>query len=940
MRQMIESVQQNALLIRSDDPEVLRKGRLIQFLIILLTSIGLGFLFFGTLNALMLRPTQPPFGDINPGFVILFPIMALSWWFARNGRMRRSSHVFAAGTSLIFLFTYIAQPNPSIPYLILIGVVAIAVLDSVKVSALYAVINTTLFIILFTLLSDFNLIEITQFLLITAGVYVTVWATASELNDVANTTRDLNIDIFKKNALLQSNANLLRVSNEVVQLTSQSLNLADLFENAVNTIKSRFGFFYVALYLLDAEKQKLTLKQVASDETAETSWTLSEIDLAQNASYALVVTTKRPQILHQAWHLASKGETQSPILQILLPLATRSELHGILELHAPSTPPLHEQEIDILQLMSNQIGVNIDNAILFEQTKAQFTQTKTLFDLTNNLTSTNDPGEIFRRVVAEFAKQLAADYAELYGFDEANRLHLQANYPASTTQVGFTDSNGDTTVFINPDQRVFSQKASVYDVQNDSKSTAQQRRFRYNNGGIVLEIPLQSGAQNLGLAHIYRSELATPFSNDEIQLGQAMANQTAIVLQNAILTSNTRGQLAQFRSLLRLSGLLAEASTLEEIYRGARREIFSLIEAFGMSIMLLTQDKQSLKWSYGYEFGQEVDISKIPSLPLSEGFSGYVAKSMEILSIAVTEETSKKYRSFTVGHGEGGYWTGLPLTVSTQLIGVMAIESETAVYTKELELLKTIAGPLGIAINNILQLRALEETLAVQYRQRLQLQTAAEVAASATQIQSLDKLLQTAVDLIKDRFDLYYVGLFLINPKRTFAVLYAGTGHAGKAQIANGHQLEVGGRSLIGGATRDGKPRIIQDVLQNDEWRANSHLPLTRSELALPLRLPDKTIGALTVQSEQPNIFDNELVNTFQTLADQLTVAIDNLQRLEETKRQAADQRWLNEMSSRLHQSAQVDKIIEVGLTALSTRFHNAPVGLRLGSQHDDAEDS
>ena len=90
-------------------------------------------------------------------------------------------------------------------------------------------------------------------------------------------------------------------------------------------------------------------------------------------------------------------------------------------------------------------------------------------------------------------------------------------------------------------------------------------------------------------------------------------------------------------------------------------------------------------------------------------------------------------------------------------------------------------------------------------------------------------------------------------------------------------------------------------------------------------------IGALTVQSQYPNIFDEELVDTFQTLANQLAVAIDNIQRLEKTQRQALDQKWLHEMGSKLHQTRQVEKIIEIGLQSLSERVNGAPIGLRLG---------
>jgi GAF domain-containing protein len=238
---------------------------------------------------------------------------------------------------------------------------------------------------------------------------------------------------------------------------------------------------------------------------------------------------------------------------------------------------------------------------------------------------------------------------------------------------------------------------------------------------------------------------------------------------------------------------------------------------------------------------------------------------------------------------------------------------------------------LAIAINNLLQLEAVQKALAIQSEQRLQMQTAAEVAAAATTVLEQDILAQRAVDLIKERFDLYYVGLFLVEDD--FAVLKAGTGEAGEAQLAAKRQLQVGGQSLIGGATNDGNPRITQDVTVEPEWLPNPHLPDTRSELALPLRVREKTIGALTVQSTIPHLFSDDLIGALQIMGDQLAVAIQNAQLLANAEARAKRQADLNEISAQLHQSADVETIIGIGLRALSKQLKGTAVELQLGRQ-------
>ena len=91
------------------------------------------------------------------------------------------------------------------------------------------------------------------------------------------------------------------------------------------------------------------------------------------------------------------------------------------------------------------------------------------------------------------------------------------------------------------------------------------------------------------------------------------------------------------------------------------------------------------------------------------------------------------------------------------------------------------------------------EQLLVDLEHRaLQLQTAAEISHAASSILDLNELLSQTVELIRDRFKLYYTGLFLIDETGQWLVLHAGTGEAGRKMIAAGHKLEVGGQSMVG----------------------------------------------------------------------------------------------------------------------------------------------
>ena len=170
-------------------------------------------------------------------------------------------------------------------------------------------------------------------------------------------------------------------------------------------------------------------------------------------------------------------------------------------------------------------------------------------------------------------------------------------------------------------------------------------------------------------------------------------------------------------------------------------------------------------------------------------------------------------------------------------------------------------------------------------KRALQFQAITQVSQTTSSILDLDALTQRVVDVIQERFDLYYVGLFLTDQtgeetdvSSRWAVLRAGTGEAGREMIERGHRLEIGDTSMVGWAVAHKQARIVLDVGQTGEVARfdNPLLPDTRSEMALPLISRGTVIGALDVQSVRPEAFGDEDVAILQTMADQVALAIGN----------------------------------------------------------------
>lgn len=170
-------------------------------------------------------------------------------------------------------------------------------------------------------------------------------------------------------------------------------------------------------------------------------------------------------------------------------------------------------------------------------------------------------------------------------------------------------------------------------------------------------------------------------------------------------------------------------------------------------------------------------------------------------------------------------------------------------------------------------------------RRAEQLKLVADVAQSAISIQDVDRLLPYITDLIHQSFNIYHVGVFLLDEQKQYAILRASNSEGGLIMLKRGHRLKVGEQGIVGFVTARGEPRIALNVGRDAVFFNNPDLPETRSELTLPLKVRETILGALDLQSIEENAFTQEDVSVLSILADQVAIAIQNARSSEQAQR-------------------------------------------------------
>ncbi|MBN1889031.1 MAG: GAF domain-containing protein [Thermoflexales bacterium] len=180
--------------------------------------------------------------------------------------------------------------------------------------------------------------------------------------------------------------------------------------------------------------------------------------------------------------------------------------------------------------------------------------------------------------------------------------------------------------------------------------------------------------------------------------------------------------------------------------------------------------------------------------------------------------------------------------------------------------------------------RELTETRTRLAQRAIYMQTAAEVGQVTASILEMEPLLNQTAQLICERFELYHVGIFLVDATGQWAEYRAGSGEAGHLIARQGLRLEVGGVSTVGWCTANAEARVTRVVRREPDRIDHALLPDTRSEVALPLRSRGRVIGAIGVYNNQPVTFDQDTIVGLQILADQVAVTIDNARLLQQAQ--------------------------------------------------------
>ena len=403
-----------------------------------------------------------------------------------------------------------------------------------------------------------------------------------------------------------------------------------------------------------------------------------------------------------------------------------------------------------------------------------------------------------------------------------------------------------------------------------------------------LQVSSEAGLHGLVMVGSYEGQ---DLNQINLQPYVSLIQLAGTIFQQAAVVEQAEKSIIETESLTAIATAIKTPWDTTAFFAALHEQIKLSIGDYAFTGALYDEKTDSIHIPYTYEEGA---VQSIESFPLGEGLTSVLLRNKQpLLLIENTQEQAKTLGAKVVGKPAKS-WMGTPLIIEDQAIGALIVqdlEKENAFTQDNLKYLSTLAKQVaGILFNA----RLLDEN----QNQIVKIQTAAEIARDISSALNLDELLLKAVNLIHDRFDFYHAAIFLMDNTGGNAIIREATGEAGAQMKRTGHKLAVGSKSVVGFVAGQGESLVINDTTQDATHLPNPLLPDTRAEAAIPLKIGERILGVLDVQSTNPYSFNPNDINTLQILADQLAIAVNNTELFAETQEHLSQHRLLHHITT------------------------------------------
>jgi len=557
-----------------------------------------------------------------------------------------------------------------------------------------------------------------------------------------------------------------------------------------------------------------------------------------------------------------------------------------------------EAQLRLLQTVAASMGVALENARLFDETQRLLKETEqrnaelaVINSIQRGLAAELNLQAIIDLVGDKLREIFGSDLTAIALYDRAkDRMlnkyvfdHGARYYPEPFARGGISGRVMETRAPI-----VILTAAELARVSAECGSNLTMGSTTIDNSFVYA--PLVSGEQAGGVIVIGK-QAEHAFSPADVNLISTVAASLSVALQNAQSFEAERQRTAELAIINAVQHALAGELSIQGVYNAVGDKVREIFPDAYVAIRIYDPQTDLVHYPYNYYNDRKYSIA---SEPLGDrGFGAHVIRTRKTLVIDENlQQESDRYGSRMLLDDVPSPKTQVmvPLIVGEQARGMLVLTDtrrEHAYSEPDVRLLETLASSMSVALENA---RLFDETqrLFKESEQRAaELAIINSVQAALAAELSMQGIYDAVGDKIREIFDQADVGIRIYDPQ-TGLIHYPYVYEDGQRLTIRSNALSKTGFAAHVLRTRE--PLLInEDMARHVEMYGSFVLPgakMEKSSLYVPLVAGDQARGLINlIDMEHEHAYNESHVRLLQTLANSMSVALENARLFDETQR-------------------------------------------------------
>ncbi|RIK31864.1 MAG: hypothetical protein DCC56_06710 [Anaerolineae bacterium] len=583
-----------------------------------------------------------------------------------------------------------------------------------------------------------------------------------------------------------------------------------------------------------------------------------------------------------------------------VPFSVGDVLMGALSIHDPNTEhAFNESDARLLQTLANSMSVALENARLFNETQRLFkaeqervAELQIINSIQQGLAAELDfqaivdlvgdkIREIFNAQVVvlatfDFSKNLMYRH---YVIEKGQRLYIEPR-PIPNGWMDVVEKR--QTLLVNTNFKGWLEERKSFEVPENEMPKS------------VLSVPLIVSTL-YGAISLQNLDVENAFSDSDVRLLETLANSLSVALQNAQSFKAEQERVAELQIINSIQQALASKLDIQGIYDLIGDKLRDIFDAQVVDIGLYDREENLIRFRYSIERGVRYPIESIPLI----GYRKHVIETHQYLLIhQATDETDARYGNPRVITGEPSKsLLFVPMLVGAEVKGVISLQNldrEHAFSESDVRLLQTLVNSMSVALENVRLFDETQRLLKVTEERNAELaiiNSVQEGLASKLDIQAIYDLVGDKIRQIFD--DVPGVLIFTYNRQEQMAQVRYGMQEIRSYDLSKikdkrffeyfdeTKQTLLINQNLTEASARYG----IYDLDEYSNETAQTYAS-GGSALFVPLLVGSEVKGFFSLQdSKRESVFSESDVRLLETLANSMSVALENARLFDETQR-------------------------------------------------------